>query len=460
MDSMFANGFDATAMLDSIVAILFVCLLIWGGQNKFGTGEFHDDSTSLEVVKSLRGFAAIGVMLHHVSQEPMFQERHVLSLFVNAGVYFVAIFLFCSGYGLIKSLNTKKDYFKGFIKKRVVRSLVVPFYIDVIFYGIFLFLTKTPDAVGRPLTADHWVCNFLGLTMMNQYAWFPIVLAILYIVFYLCFRFIKKRPVCYVILLLVMLALGVGFCFNGHYAWWYGPNNWWMEESTAMAAKWWQWDATRWFSGEWWVNTMPAFLSGILFASYEEKIVNFFKKSYALKFAILIAVTLGLYVLSDLGQSKFGGYWTEYQMNGPEIADKLVAYFCQIPLLFVFPFTIFIFMMKYYTINPVTRFYGKYSLHTYLMNLMAISLLRFMQFRDYSPIKLGTFDLPVMAICVVALSTLLGVREQKIVAYFQRLLFEKREVPVYRSLLSDGEGEEDSADDRKARAVKNFKKAD
>ena len=101
--------------LDQIVFYSCLVLFLWGGTNKFGRKlEFNDDFTSLDAMKSLRGFAAIGVLLHHISQEDLFQAKSVLSPFVNAGAYFVAIFFFCSGYGLIKSLDTKKDYLKGF----------------------------------------------------------------------------------------------------------------------------------------------------------------------------------------------------------------------------------------------------------------------------------------------------------------------------------------------------------
>jgi uncharacterized BrkB/YihY/UPF0761 family membrane protein len=45
--------------------------------------------------------------------------------------------------------------------------------------------------------------------MMNTYAWFPIVLTFLYLAFYLCFRFIKKRPVCLAVILAVIFATAI-----------------------------------------------------------------------------------------------------------------------------------------------------------------------------------------------------------------------------------------------------------
>ena len=92
----------------------FFMLLFWGSSSKLGKKDLQKDIASLDVMKSLRGFAAIGVILHHISQEMIFQNGKVLTPFVNAGAFFVAIFFFCSGYGLIKSLDSKENYLHGF----------------------------------------------------------------------------------------------------------------------------------------------------------------------------------------------------------------------------------------------------------------------------------------------------------------------------------------------------------
>ena len=418
------GAMDAKTLVNTIVYGLIFLILFWGGTNKFGKkNEFNEDYASLEVMKSIRGIAAIGVMLHHVSQEFGFQEVGALSPFVNAGAYFVSVFFFCSGYGLIKSLDTKKDYLKGFIRKRIVKSIVVPFYVNVLLYGIFMLIVK------MPFEKVQWATNLLGVTMMNQYGWFPIVLALLYLVFFICFRFIKNRPVCFAILFVFIIAMGIGTCINGHFAWWAGSPNWWMTEAGYMSAKWWMVEKIFWFHGEWWVNSAPAFLAGLIFASYEAKIVGFFKKKFALKFFILLLITLALNALSDYGQAKFG-YWTEYNMRGPEIGNKIATYFCQIPLFFLLGFTVIIFLMKYHTVNPVTRFFGKYSLHTYLMNLIAIMSFRFLEIPD-TPFYNAKFYLLYYCGAVLLVSTILGVMEMKITDKVQDLLFSKRQKVVY-----------------------------
>ena len=415
------GGIDGWFIADKIVAYLFIMLFIWGASNKFGKkDEFNEDFTSLPVMKSLQGFAALGVILHHISQEYFVQEEGVLSIFVNAGAYFVALFFFCSGYGLLKSYDTKKNYLKGFINKRVVKALVIPFYVNIILYGIMMFLVKWPV---EPL---QWVTNFLGITMMNRYAWFPIVLAILYIVFYLYFRSKRSRVECFIYIGIIIILLGIHTCICGHIAWWAGPDNWWMDDSWwENDYQWWMDEQVFWFNGEWWANSAPAFLTGLLFANYEKKIVAFFKKRYILKLHVLIVITLLLGLLNNYGQSAFG-YWTEWEGNGPAIGDKIATYFMQIPLLFVFPLLVFVIMMKYHVSNPVTRFFGKYSLHTYLMNLAAITFCRFLEVPD-ALVMVGDVkhNLFLFAIAVIILSVLLGMLEHKITTAVQNLIYRK-----------------------------------
>lgn len=432
------EGVTIWTIIDKIVAYLFIIVLFWGAKNKFGKkDEFNEDFLSLDAMKSIRGIAAIGVILHHISQEYFFQEEGVLSLFVNAGAYFVAIFFFCSGYGLLKSFDSKPNYLKGFIKKRIVKAIVVPFYVNVLIYGLFQFIVK------MPLDKTQWVTNLLGVTMMNRFAWFPIVLAILYLLFYLCFRFIKNRYLSFGIILVFIIGMGVLFCFEGHYAWWAGPNNWWIDEHYwETQAKWWMNEQIFWFSGEWWANSAPAFLAGLIFANFEKPIVAFFKKKYILKFHVLLVVTVLLYGLNAYGQNKFG-YWTEFAGNGPEIGDKLATYFLQIPLLFLFPFTVFMLMMKFYVNNPVTQFFGKYSLHTYLMNLAAITLLRFIEVPDVV-VCVGDVknNLLIYAVSVIILTVLFGVGEQNLTERIQKLLFVKKQPVVFDtswSLIDDSD---------------------
>lgn len=382
--------------------LLCAALLIVGGKIAKGKGNFHQDSTSLEVTKSLRGFAAIGVILHHISQQEFFQSANglgkpgVLSLFVNAVFFFVAIFFFCSGYGLIKSLYTKENYLDGFLKKRVVKTIVIPFYINVILYAIFNILTGVKLAPGR------WICNFLGLTLMNAYAWYPIVLTILYLAFYLIFKNIKNKKICFGLMLFIILAQGILFCFNGHFVWWTGPKNWWLNSYSPLYKLWWTQEKIFLFSGEWWVNSSIAFFVGMLFAHHEEKIRCWFSKLFPLKLFLLILLFAAFTFLSQMAQWKFG-YWTEWNGKGPGIVNKLVTYTSQLPQITIFVILLFAIMLKYHVKNPVLNFFGNISFETYMMNYIALSIMIYAL-----PKKIGALHLLINEVGVIALTIALG----------------------------------------------------
>ena len=396
------------------VYALLIALFIWGGKFAgFRKENFHEDSASLDSFMSLRGFAAIGVILHHISQEQAFQMANhygtkpgELSIFVNAGYLFVAIFFFCSGFGLIKSLETKPDYFNGFMKKRVVKTLVIPYYVSILIYGILRFAT------GERFAPVQWVTNILGFTMMNEYAWYPIIAAILYTAFYLIFKNIKNRKICYTLIALVIVLLGMIFCVNGHFTWWAGPKNWWLGASP-LHEKWWAQQKVFWISGEWWINSCPAFFIGMLFAQFEKQIREWFKKFYWGKLLLVLVITVAAYMLSGFGQWKFG-WWSEFNGNGPDIGKKIATYFCVIPYSMVFPIMIFTIMLKYKVSNPVSRFFGKLSLETYMMNLIAITAFRFLMYKphpQYGSIpfyKTGHYNLAIYFAAVFALTILLG----------------------------------------------------
>ncbi len=382
-------------------------LFLWGMSAKF-RGQIHTDYLSLDATKSMCGFASIGVILHHISQEEVFQSSGELRLFLNSGYMFVSLFFFCSGYGLLKSLDTRPGYLDGFLKKRLP-VIVVPYYTSIIIYGIYNIIA------GNRLEGLQWVTNLLGITMMNEYAWYPVVLAILYIAFYLIFKREGPRGRKLIYILIVILAMGMIFCICGHFPWWAGSSpNWWMNPFSADSKKWWLGQKVWWFSGEWWVNSQIAFLLGMIYETYEEKITAFLTKRYPLKISLIIILTLATDILTSIMQG-IVGYWSEYAGNGPGIVNKILCYLTQMPHVFFFTLFIVAFTMKIRSSNPVSRFFGKYSLDTYMMNLLAILIFRPL-FLDFPGrvVKNAVAGRALFVVCVFAGTILLAVIYHKI----------------------------------------------
>ncbi len=401
-----------------IIYSLCIFLLIWGGKFAgFKNSHFHEDSSSLEITRALRGFAAIGVIIHHIALEQAFQKANgngnpgELALFLNAGYRFVAIFFFCSGYGLIKSIQLKPDYFKSFIRKRVVNSMIIPYYVSIVIYAVFRF------AMGEKLALPLWILNFSGFTMMNIYAWYPVVAVILYLAFYFCFTRIKNEKISFALIALLIIFMGLLFCLIGHFVWWTGEKNWWLDWNCELRKKWWTGTNVWWFTGEWWVNSAPAFFAGMLYARFEKEIRSWFKKLYWLKLAAVLVIMAGFYFLTSFAYEKFG-YWTEFSGNGIGTLNKVITYFMQIPESMWLGVPLFVIMQKYYVTNPVAKFFGNLSLETYMMNLIAITVCRgFLYTKETIKIPYGMqayywtgrMNLLLYAACVLALSVILGI---------------------------------------------------
>lgn len=395
-----------------IVYVSVLAVIVWGGKFAGFKADFHDDFMSLESTKSIRGLSALCIIFHHISQETAFKNAKIIQAFLNMGPALVAVFFFCSGYGLIKSLNNKPDYLDGFIKKRVLKGILIPFYVNVILYGIYFII------FGNDFTPVQWVTNLLGLTLMNRYAWFPIVLALLYVAFFFIFKYVKNRKLCFFLMFLVVLAHGVWFSVGGHFAWWAGKDNWWMSPSGFKRAEWWMQEFTIWFFGQWWVNSSIGLIIGMLYAEHEEAVTAWFKRKYWLKLILAVAAFIVFQILTLMIQFRFG-YYTEYQGHGPGIGAKLITYFSQLPQISALTVVIFAIKMKYRAYNPVLKFFGKYSLDTYLMNLMPLTALEFIiQKGTLTTIPIRkpyNYNLLIYLVLVFLLTIVLGLLEHWLV---------------------------------------------
>ena len=83
--------------------------------------------------------------------------------------------------------------------------------------------------------------------------------------------------------------------------------------------------------------------------------------------------------------------------------------------------------MKIKVSNPVSRFFGKYSLHTYLMNLMALELFRFLIYTKEGPrFEYLNYNLGLFVLASILLSILLGLVEERICYGVNKLLFREK----------------------------------
>lgn len=134
---------------------------------------------SAEQSKQLAGFFSVCIMLHHISQKAAVASRsgavnaRGLGVFFPTGYFFVSFFLFCSGFGLMKSMKTKEDYLLGFGQRRIL-PVITSFVLTNI---IFLIVRAGMGGAALPV---------------NPYSWYVYTIVILYVCFYMSVGKMKR----------------------------------------------------------------------------------------------------------------------------------------------------------------------------------------------------------------------------------------------------------------------------
>lgn len=237
--------------MHSVIIISILVLLSLYKIEYSQKGKFFDDALSLENVISIRGLAAICVILTHTGVVPFY--RH--------GFLFVGIFFFFSGYGLMLSLKKKPGYLKVFFRNRLP-SVIVPYYTMNIFYIIALFglgFTPTIDMVFR-----SFFLPMMKRSLFITSAWYVIAIVLFYVLFGIFFRYFKFFKA----FLLTACGIAIYCMLCRHFG--------------------------RSIS---WYGTTSLFLLGILFAQYYSNIYGIIKKKpFLLSTLMLLLFVVGIIV--------------------------------------------------------------------------------------------------------------------------------------------------------------------
>lgn len=318
-----------------IWAVVAVVLLL-AGAKVFGRKKWNDEVMSLDHTKSFLGWAAFVILLHHCSHmtiaswvNPYFQ-RPGLEMFVSVGYLMVAVFFFCSGYGLYKSAKAKPGFFKRFIPARMI-PILIPTAITFAFYIAFRYIRKIPFDIDSPFEVN-------AHSTWHPYIWYIPCTLLLYLLFYIGFGLFKKDWIG-----ILVVALGsVGYWI---YCWKMG-------------------------FGSWWFNTLHLFLCGIIFAKFEKKLIEHMKKLYILRLIVLFVLQHALYYI---GENSWG-IMMDMKLNVFEYDMTLIQCIFQMLSAFFFVALCLTIGLKLKVGNPVLRFFGKMTLELYLIHGMFVHL--------------------------------------------------------------------------------------
>lgn len=353
-----------------IIWYVLLIALLFGGAKLCKKKTWNEENMSFNQTKCYLGFCAVIIVFHHISQDtcaswlnPRF-IRHGLDIFVTAGYPMVAMFFFCSGYGLYKSAKSKPDFFKRFIPVRII-PILIPTVLTMLVYIFFRYWRNIPLDIDSPFAVN-------GHETWHPYIWYVPCIILLYIFFYIGFGLFKKDSIGILVVTIGIIGY-ILFCIKFRY-------------------------------GTWWFNTPHMFLVGILVSKYEDKFFESCKKLYVLR---LIGTILLCVVLWFLGDNAGGIYLMVFHHP----YDFTYGYRCDlISGIFQFLYCL-AFMSLYYLIsmklkvgNPVLSFLGKFTLELYLIHGIFIHMFGFFMIKDGIKPVYYIENVPLFVLVVLGLS--------------------------------------------------------
>lgn len=247
-----------------ILLILFLVIVFWGLRIKKHNVQYLNRDTTT----AIKGIFAIIILFSHTRQYliPSPQTSYVSILNEYNLIYstalsligqlMVVMFLLYSGYGIVESYKRKKlNYTNGFLKKRVLKTLI---HFDL---AVLLFLLVAL-ILGHSYTYDQYILSFTGWSSIGNSNWFVFDIIILYLLSYGGFLIVERHNFNLKKYLWIIFGLTISFAFFMY----------------------------RHKEGYWW-DTLLAYPTGMLWSVYKEQINSYLsdsKKYFSILFIIVI----------------------------------------------------------------------------------------------------------------------------------------------------------------------------
>lgn len=219
----------------------------------------------------LKIIAAIIVVISHLIKE---YNLGIFNQLFDFGTYSVALFFFLSGYGLMYSLQNKKNYLDSFLKKRIPK-VAIPYIISTIVWIIISSIIYPQKELS--------IWGIISYYPILPYGWYFVILIYLYLIFYISYKYCKNSRV-------------IILCIVSYYAYCYTVN-----------------------AGAWVYTTTPCFIAGIFYANHSSK----------LKYRMNLPITIGITLFILTWRNNILRIWSIDQI----IIEKLQPFFYTISAL-------------------------------------------------------------------------------------------------------------------------------
>lgn len=212
----------------------------------------NNDYLGVKSTTGLKGFLALGIVFHHLSQSVSTGEEFIN--FKYMGTYIVSIFFFLSGYGLYIQNERKENYLNNFLRKRLSRIIIPALFVSGIYIVYFIFNKQT-------LPISYFVNLFVKGGTIIANGWFVDVIILLYIFFYMSFKVFSDRRraiFCNIFLIIIYIILAIILKYDF-----------------------------------WWYNSTLPFIVGLIWGKYKEEIDDLLNNNY---FILLMILTVLLFI--------------------------------------------------------------------------------------------------------------------------------------------------------------------
>lgn len=176
-------------------AILFAALILCGCEREDSA---HSGFLSKHETICIKGICAVEVVLCHIYA--YYHAGIAMKLFNKAAYIPVAMFFLISGYGLVLSADSKRNYISVFLKNRLSK-LYIPLWISLVLNAMLRLMLGAK----REYAVSAIVKDIVGLNAI----WFFVVIVIYYLCFYFVWKITKgKNSVAILSILTVLQCVG------------------------------------------------------------------------------------------------------------------------------------------------------------------------------------------------------------------------------------------------------------
>lgn len=242
-------------VLDAFI-ILFMVMSLWKIKPVTLLNDINNDFLSPKTCNSYKGFFAVIVLLHHLSQRT--SDGNILRNFTSIGYLAVSVFFFFSGYGLQKKHLTDSSYKNGFLVKRIP-SILIPYAVMTLIYWLLYAILGDVRTL-----SDMWTSFIKYGDPLVWFSWYVVSIMIFYVAFYVLMKIFKQNKPGVILGSIIYYVLYVIACRAVSF-------------------------------GPWWYMTSFIPIIGIIFASYEKEVLFVLKK---ISFILTPLIWISFIVLS------------------------------------------------------------------------------------------------------------------------------------------------------------------